>query len=92
MAKATIFIEDAEDGTLTIGADFGDAIDNESQAHGMAMVLLESVLKNAKTYSTVEDTAPEVNVEPSRGHAGQARRGEVVRMPACRESQKQRHA
>lgn len=66
MAKATIFIEDAEDGTLTIGADFGDAIDNESQAHGMAMVLLESVLKNAKTYSTVEDTAPEVNVEPSR--------------------------
>ena len=66
MAKATIFIEDSEDGTLTIGADFGDAIDNESQAHGMAMVLLESVLKNAKTYSTVEDTAPEVNVEPSR--------------------------
>ena len=66
MAKATIFIEDSEDGTLTIGADFGDAIDNESQAHGMAMVLLESVLKNAKTYQTVEDTAPEVNVEPSR--------------------------
>ena len=65
MAKATIFIEDAENGTL-IGADFGDAIDNESQAHGMAMVLLESVLKNAKTYFTVEDTAPEVNVEPSR--------------------------
>ena len=49
MAKATIFIEDAEDGTLTIGADFGDAVDNDSQAHGMAMVLLESVLKNAKT-------------------------------------------
>ena len=66
MAKSTIFIEDAEDGTLTVGADFGDAVDNDSQAHGMAMVLLESVLKNAKTYSTVEDTAPEVNVEPSR--------------------------
>ena len=66
MSKATIFIEDSEDGTLTVGADFGDAIDNDSQAHGMAMVLLESVLKNAKTYSTVEDTAPEVNVEPSR--------------------------
>lgn len=66
MAKATIFIEDSEDGTMTVGADFGDAIDNDSQAHGMAMVLLESVLKNAKTYSTVEDTAPEVNVEPSR--------------------------
>lgn len=66
MAKATIFIEDAEDGTLTMGADFGDAIDNESQAHGLAIVLLESVLKHAKTYSSVEDTAPEVNVEPSR--------------------------
>ena len=66
MSKATIFIEDNEDGTLTVGADFGDAVDNDSQAHGMAMVLLESVLKNAKTYSTVEDTAPEVNVEPSR--------------------------
>ena len=66
MAKATIFIEDSEDGTLTVGADFGDAIEDTSQAHGMAMVLLESVLKNAKTYQTIEDTAPEVNVEPSR--------------------------
>ncbi len=66
MARATIFIEDNEDGTLQVGADFGEAVDDTSQAHGMAMVLLESVLKNAKNYQTIEDTAPEVNVEPSR--------------------------
>ena len=66
MARTTIFIEDNDDGTLQVGADFGDAVDDTSQAHGMAMVLLESVLKNAKTYQTIEDTAPEVNVEPSR--------------------------
>lgn len=66
MARATIFIEDNEDGTLQVGADFGEAVDDTSQAHGMAMVLLESVLKNAKNYQTIEDTAHEVNVEPSR--------------------------
>lgn len=66
MARATIFIEDNEDGTLQVCADFGDAVEETSQAHGMAMVLLESVLKNAKTYQTIEDTAPEVDVEPSR--------------------------
>lgn len=66
MARATIFIEDNEDGTLQVGADFGEAVDDTSQAHGMAMVLLESVLKNAKNYQTIEDTAPEVDVEPSR--------------------------
>ena len=32
----------------------------------MAMVLLESVLRNAKNYQTIEDTVPDVNVEPSR--------------------------
>lgn len=66
MPKATITIEDNPDGTLNVGADFGDAIDKQSQAHGMATVLLESILSNAKTYKAVEDTAPEVNVEPSR--------------------------
>lgn len=65
MAKAIIFIEDAEDGKLTVGGDFGDVIDQNSQAHQMGMVLLESVLQNAKNYQTIEDTAPEANVEPS---------------------------
>jgi hypothetical protein len=67
MAKATIWIEDNEDGSgmLNVGADFGDAVDQDSQAHSMAMVLIESVLKNAKSYSTVEDTVPEHNIEPS---------------------------
>ena len=64
--KATIFIEDNAEGSVNIGADFGDAVDESSPAHGMAMVLLESVLRNAKTYQTIEDTAPEHNVEPSR--------------------------
>lgn len=66
MAKVTIFIEDEPSGTIQVGADFGDAIDNDSQAHAMGQVLLESILKNAKSYQTVEDTAPEHNVEPSR--------------------------
>lgn len=66
MPKATITIEDNEQGSVNIGADFGDAVDESSQAHGMAMVLLESVLRNAKTYQAIEDTVPEHNVEPSR--------------------------
>jgi hypothetical protein len=66
MPKATIFIEDSEDGSLQVGADFGDFIDQTSQAHQMAMVLLESVLKNAKSFQTIEDTVPDVSVEPSR--------------------------
>lgn len=66
MSKATIFIEDNPDGTLNVGADFGDAIDDNSQAHQMAQVLLNSILTNAQTYQTVEDTVPAVNVEPSR--------------------------
>ena len=66
MAKVTIFIEDEPSGTIQVGADFGEAIDDNSQAHQMGQVLLESVLKNAKSYQTVEDTAPETNVEPSR--------------------------
>ena len=66
MPKATIFIEDNETGGVNVGTDFGDAIDENSQAHGMAMVLLQSILGNAKTYQTIEDTVPEHNVEPSR--------------------------
>ena len=66
MARATLFIEDNDDGTLQVGADFGEAVEAASQAHSMAMVLLESILQNAKTYQTVEDTVPEVNIEPSR--------------------------
>ena len=66
MPKATIFIEDNETGGVNIGGDFGDSIDENSQAHGMAMVLLQSVLTNAKNYRTIEDTVPDVNVEPSR--------------------------
>ena len=64
--KATIFIEDQADGTLHVGADFGEAIDNDSQAHQMAQVLLNAVLTNAQTFTTVEDTVPDVSVEPSR--------------------------
>jgi len=67
MSKASITIEDKpEDGTIQVSADFGDAFDKSSQAHAMVGVLIESVLKNAKRYETIEDTAPEHNVEPSR--------------------------
>lgn len=64
--KAIITIEDNADGTLHVAADFGDKINDDSQAHAMAQVLLESILQNAGTYETIEDTAPEHNVEPSR--------------------------
>lgn len=66
MASVTITLNDNDDGTLNVGADFGPAIDDNSQAHGMAQVLLNSILTNAKNFTTIEDTAPEVNVEPSR--------------------------
>lgn len=66
MSKASITIEDSPDGTVSVAADFGDAVNEDSQAHSMVMVLIESVLRNAKTYQTIEDTAPEVNIEPSR--------------------------
>lgn len=66
MPKATIFIEDNAEGSVNVGADFGDAVDEQSQAHGMAMVLLQSILTNAKTYTALEDTVPDVNVEPSK--------------------------
>lgn len=66
MAVATITIGDNDDGTLNVGADFGEAIDDNSQAHQMAQVLLNSILTNAANYKTIEDTVPDVNVEPSR--------------------------
>ena len=66
MPRAIITLEDNEGGGIDITTDFGDAVDEASQAHGMASVLLESVLKNAKTFTKLEDTAPEVDVEPSR--------------------------
>lgn len=66
MAAVSIQISDNADGTLNVGADFGEAIDNDSQAHQMAQVLLNSILTNAQNFTTIEDTVPEVNVEPSR--------------------------
>ena len=67
MPKATITItdNDGNDG-VNLEVDFGDAYDENSQAHGMIAVLAESVLGNAKRYEAIEDTAPEVDVEPKR--------------------------
>lgn len=67
MATATITISDNTDGTegVNMGLDFGDAIDENSQAHSMIIVLAESVLKNANHYKKIEDTAPAVDIEPS---------------------------
>ena len=66
MATANITLSDNDDGTINVSCDFGDAVDNKSTAHQMAAVLLESVLAQAKNYTRVEDTAPELDVEPSR--------------------------
>ena len=64
MSAVTITLTDNDDGTIMVGADFGEAISDDSTAHQMALVLLESVLKQSKTFAKIEDTVPEVNVEP----------------------------
>lgn len=66
MATASITISDDPNGQVTVSADFGDKVEADSQAHGMVMQLLEAVLGTAKTYTKVEDTAPEHNAEPQR--------------------------
>ena len=66
MAEASITITDEADGKITVSADFGEAVEKDSQAHQMVSVLLESVLGNAKSYQKIEDSAPELDSEPSR--------------------------
>ncbi len=70
MAQASITISDDEGtGQVTVSADFGDAIDGNSQAHGIVYSLLQSVLGAAKNYTAIEDTAGDLNgqsAEPSR--------------------------
>jgi len=66
MPKVTITLEDEDDGNVNIGADFGDFVEQTSQAHQMGIVLLESVLRSSKSYTKIEDSAPDINVEPSK--------------------------
>lgn len=67
MAKATLTLTDKEDGTgVTMEVDYGDAVDTNSVAHNMVNQLAESVLTSASSYTPVEDSAPEANVEPAR--------------------------
>jgi len=66
MASASITITDDPNGQVTVSADFGDKVESDSQAHGMVMQLLEAVLGTAKTYTKIEDTAPEHDAEPSK--------------------------
>lgn len=65
MAKASITIEDAEDGTLTVGTDFGDQFNETSRAHGMVYELLRAVLQTAPNFQKLDDTMPEHDAEPS---------------------------
>lgn len=69
MPKASITIEDDEQGGVTVGADFGDKIVGDSQAHQMIYTLLQSVLGTAKNYTEIEDTAGDLNgqsAEPAK--------------------------
>lgn len=69
MARASITIEDDDQGGVLVGAEFGDKIVDESQAHQMIYQLLQSVLGTAKNFQQVEDTAGDLNgesAEPSR--------------------------
>jgi|SanBayMetagenome_1026888.scaffolds.fasta_scaffold00630_10 hypothetical protein len=65
MASVTITITDSEDSIL-VASDFGEAIEDESKAHQCARVLLNSLLGSAAQYHVVEDTVPDVSVEPDR--------------------------
>lgn len=70
MSTASLTITDDEaTGQVTVSADFGEQISDTSQAHQMVYVLLQSVLGNAKTVTTLEDTAGDLagqSAEPSR--------------------------
>ena len=66
LRRATLTITDLATGGVNMEADFGDGYDAKSQAHGVIAQLAEAVLGTAKHYTRVEDTAPEVDVEPSR--------------------------
>ncbi|CAB4154669.1 hypothetical protein UFOVP653_19 [uncultured Caudovirales phage] len=69
MATASITISDDESGQVTVSADFGDKLEETSQAHAMIYTLLQSVLGTAKNYTAVEDTAGDFNgqsAEPNR--------------------------
>ena len=65
MATCTITLTD-DNGSVLVDYNFGDKLDETSLAHGMGVTLLKSVLASAPNYKTVEDTVPEVNVEPNR--------------------------
>lgn len=66
LRSATLTITELPTGGVNMEVDFGDEFDPKSQAHGLVAQLAEAVLGTAKHYSQVEDTAPEVDIEPSR--------------------------
>ena len=67
MAQASITLsDDPVTGQVDMSVQFGDAFDETSQAHAMLSVLVESVLNSAKTFQKIEDTVPEVDLEPSK--------------------------
>jgi hypothetical protein len=66
MASASITItDDGSTGQVTVSADFGDKLDETSQAHAMIYQLLSGVLGAAKTYQAVEDTAGDLDGKPA---------------------------
>jgi len=65
MPSVTITITDSE-GSILVATDFGETVDDESKAHQCARVLLTSLLFSSSKYHVVEDTVPDVNVEPDR--------------------------
>lgn len=67
MAQASITIsDDPVTGQVDMSVQFGDAYDETSQAHAMIATLVESVLGTAKTFRKIDDTVPEVDLEPSK--------------------------
>ena len=63
MAQASITITDDETGNVTVSADFGDKLEDSSQAHNMIYQLLAGVLGAAKNVTAIEDTAGNLNGE-----------------------------
>lgn len=66
MSRGSITLIDDEDGPgFKMEVDFGDKFNDESMSHQVISASVESILKWSSSFQKLEDTAPEVNLEPS---------------------------
>lgn len=66
MATFTLTLTDDDCGSVTMTAEYGEAVDPSSKAHAMGNELQKAILQSARAFEEIEDTAPDTNVEPAR--------------------------